>query len=162
MSNTCYIALGSNLGNPRSQIDQALSAIKALGSVSALSPYYRSQAIGPGQQDDYINAVLCLHTALSAHDLLDQLQAIENCQGRMRLLRWGPRTLDLDILLFNDQVISDDTRLMLPHPRLCERNFVVFPLFDIAAELILPNGQTLAEIKARLNQQGLEKLPQTR
>jgi 2-amino-4-hydroxy-6-hydroxymethyldihydropteridine diphosphokinase len=152
-----YIALGSNLGNPEAQL---ASAIQALGHASgceliAQSPWYRSAAIGPGQQPDYLNAVAQLETLLSPRQLLHTLQAIEQAHGRERTLHWGARTLDLDILLYGVETISD-TGLTIPHPRLQERNFVLYPLFDLAPELRLPCGTTIASLLARCPRQGLQ------
>lgn len=155
--NTCYIGLGSNLENPLGQVQQAADAIKALGSIRAQSSWYQSKAIGPGKQPDYINGVICLETGLTAPQLLLSLQAIENRHGRKRTVRWGARTLDLDILLFNDEIISSE-HLTIPHPHMLERNFVMVPLQEIAPELRLPNQQTVTAIIATLSQQGLEKL----
>lgn len=161
MSALCYIGLGSNLEQPLQQVEQAVEAIKSLGTVTAQSPWYQSQAIGPGNQDDYINGVIALETTLAPLQLLHALQAIENQQGRVRTIRWGERTLDLDILLYN-QLELDSEELTIPHPRLCERAFVLYPLLDIAAEIQLPNGQPISLFKAAVSQQQLEKLVQTR
>lgn len=142
-----YIALGSNLNTPLKQVEAAISAIQQLPQTQlcTVSPWYRSKAIGPGQQNDYINGVAAINTELSAPALLEQLQAIELSQGRLRLERWGPRTLDLDILLYGNNVLATAT-LSIPHPRMKERNFVLYPLLDIAADLVLPHGEVLADI----------------
>lgn len=161
MTHRSYIALGSNLDNPQKQVEQAVIAIAALGNILTQSPWYQSTAVGPGQQPDYINGVICLDTELDAHSLLAALQQIEQQQGRVRDVRWGARTLDLDILLFDDQLINSTT-LQVPHPRISERHFVIWPLHDIAPQLIIPDGEPVTKLKARLSQQGLEKLPQTR
>src|SRR6056297_472752 len=140
-----YIALGSNLGQPLQQLRRAVTAIAALpaSDVSRVSSVYRSAPIGPSDQPDYLNAVLCLRTLLGPHRLLDELQAIEARQGRERLERWGPRTLDLDLLLYGTETIADE-RLTLPHPRMHERDFVLFPLREIsAAGMTLPDGSDL-------------------
>jgi 2-amino-4-hydroxy-6-hydroxymethyldihydropteridine diphosphokinase len=158
VKNRAFIALGSNLAEPKAQVQQAVEAIALLGEISALSSLYQSTAIGPGEQPDYINAVLELRTDLHAIALLDALQAIENKQGRVRDVRFGARTLDLDIVLFNQQSISQP-RLEVPHPRMLERNFVLTPLQEICPELQLPNGETLALHCARLDSYGLVKLP---
>lgn len=161
IKNLCYIGLGSNLDKPQKQVETAINAIANLGDICAQSPWYQSQAIGPGDQGDYINGVIELQTTLSAHELLHALQAIENQQGRVRTVRWGERTLDLDILLFNKEQI-DSEELIIPHPRMTERAFVLYPLLDIAPTLKLPNGQTLQSFKPSVAQQKLEKLAQTR
>lgn len=145
----CYIALGSNLDHPLAQVESAVKDIAQLGTVKKVSPWYQSRAIGPGEQDDYINGVLCLETALSPIALLAALQTIENQHGRVRSIRWGARTLDLDILLYGQQIIQQSD-LEVPHPRLKERNFVVFPLHDIASNLQLPTGESLSTLRATL------------
>jgi 2-amino-4-hydroxy-6-hydroxymethyldihydropteridine diphosphokinase len=155
--NICYISLGSNLDQPLQQVNLALSAIAQLGTITAQSSWYKSKAIGPGVQDDYINGVICLHTPLLATELLLKLQDIEHQQGRIRILRWGARTLDLDILLFNNITINTPS-LSIPHPRLTERNFVVFPLYEISPQLILPNNHPIKDLIDTLSNKGLEKL----
>lgn len=140
----CFIGLGSNLGEPAAQIQQALDALRKLPNsrLVAISSLYRNPAIGPGQQPDYLNGVAELHTSLDALTLLSHLQNIELAQGRVRAERWGARTLDLDLLLYGDAVI-DLPQLQIPHPRMHERNFVLFPLRDLAANLTLPRGTSL-------------------
>lgn len=161
MSSLCYIGLGSNLDNPLEQVERAVKALAELGTITAQSPWYQSQAIGPGDQDDYINGVVALTTQLAPLQLLHALQAIENHQGRVRTVRWGERTLDLDILLY-EQLELNSEELTIPHPYLCERAFVLYPLLDIAPELKLPKGQPISSFKAAVSQQKLEKLIQTR
>lgn len=142
-----YIGMGSNLANPEQQIQQAGEHLHQLAGSHclALSPLYRSKAIGPGDQPDYINAVAKLDTHLSALALLDALQAIELRQKRVRHERWGPRTLDLDLLLYDQEQISHP-RLLVPHPRMAERNFVLAPLVDLAPDLSLPDGTSIASL----------------
>jgi 2-amino-4-hydroxy-6-hydroxymethyldihydropteridine diphosphokinase len=141
----CFIGLGSNLDNPAQQIEAAVAALKSVPQTrfTALSPLYRSIAIGPGPQPDYINAVVELFTTLPAAALLHELQTIETQQGRIRTVRWGARTLDLDLLLYGNNTINS-TELTIPHPRMTIRNFVLYPLYDLAPELILPDGTALA------------------
>ncbi len=146
--NLCYIALGSNQQQPASQLLCAITALQGTPGCrpGAISPCYRSAAVGPGEQPDYLNAVLELYSRLAPEALLDTLQTIENAQGRVRTERWGPRTLDLDILLYGDLVIST-ARLEIPHPRMAERNFVLYPLLDIAGpNLMLPDGRELGTL----------------
>ncbi|MBN8430713.1 2-amino-4-hydroxy-6-hydroxymethyldihydropteridine diphosphokinase [Microbulbifer salipaludis] len=140
----CYIGLGSNLDDPAAQLRRALEQIQGIPQTTlcASSAFYASAPIGPGEQPDYVNAVAELDTDLAAEALLDALQAIENSHGRERTLRWGARTLDLDILLYGDQQI-DTVRLQVPHPRIAERNFVLEPLAELAPALILPGGTSL-------------------
>ena len=156
---TAYIALGSNLDNPLQQVERAVSAISQLNhcQLSATSPWYRTAAIGPGQQPDYINGVCAIETSLEPLQLLHQLQAIENNQGRVRNERWGARTLDLDILLYGELTI-DSPQLQVPHPRMAERSFVLMPLADIATDLVMPDGQPLAQLLANCSREGIVRL----
>ena len=139
-----YIALGSNLDHPRSQLQRAVAALRDIPHTQLLatSPVYQNPAVGPGIQPDYLNAVASLQTRLPAEQLLHELQAIENRQGRRRDTRWGARTIDLDLLLYGDTHI-DTPLLQVPHPRMLERNFVLYPLFDMAPDLTLPDGSLL-------------------
>ncbi len=157
-----FIGFGSNLEQPTQQVKRALETLSTHKAIIVLqsSPWYQSKAIGPGQQPDYINGAVKIQTTLDPYALLEQLQKIENQQGRQRLVYWGARTLDLDLLLYEKKSINSNT-LQLPHPEMHKRNFVLFPLFDIAPELILPNGNTIANLIAQCNQQGLRKLPAT-
>lgn len=154
-----YIGLGSNLANPRQQVTQALLALAAIPQTQLLanSPLYRSAPIGPGVQPDYVNAVALLETALNPLALLDALQAIEQDHQRVRIEHWGPRTLDLDILLL-DQLQIDSERLKVPHPYLRQRNFVLYPLADISPELHLPDGTSLQQLMAQCPRAGLSPL----
>ncbi len=134
-----WIGLGSNQHRPFEQIQAGLKAIDDLpGSrLVDVSQAYRSAPWGGVEQPDFVNAVASLDTALDARTLLDHLQAIENRQGRRRLVRWGPRTLDLDLLVFGDQQ-CDGPELTLPHPRLHQRAFVLLPLASLAPQLEVP------------------------
>ncbi len=148
MKTTAYIGLGSNLDNPIHQIKQALLALDALPNTQlrAQSALYRSKPLGPQNQPDYINAVAVLNTTLSPLALLDMMQTIENQQGRIRgAQRWGPRTLDLDMLLYDNKQLQNP-RLTLPHPGLYERAFVLYPLYECAPDLVLPDGQPLSSL----------------
>lgn len=147
-----YIALGSNLNEPVAQLDAAVLAISQLSQSQLLhvSPYYGSKPMGPQDQPDYVNAVLSIETQLEPLVLLDELQRIENEQGRIRLRRWGERTLDLDMLLYGKLEMQSE-RLTLPHYDLQNREFVVVPLFDIAPELVLPNGSAVKNLRENFN-----------
>ena len=142
--NKVYIALGSNLANPQAQLTAALQALNALSDsrLTAVSSFYQSKPLGPQDQPDYVNAVACLETSLAPLALLDELQRIEHEQGRVRLRRWGERTLDLDILLYADHIIQSE-RLTVPHYDMHQREFVIIPLVEIAPHLVLPNGQSI-------------------
>ncbi|MCE9685774.1 2-amino-4-hydroxy-6-hydroxymethyldihydropteridine diphosphokinase [Shewanella sp. AS16] len=139
-----YIALGANLQQPVAQLDSAVQALAGLALPGSLrvSPYYASRPMGDVVQPDYVNAVASLDTELAPLALLDALQAIENHQGRLRQERWGPRTLDLDLLLYGDEVLSLP-RLTVPHYGMRERSFVLIPLWDLAPELVLPDKTRL-------------------
>lgn len=155
-----YIGLGSNLNHPISQIQQAFHALHYLPDTRLLtqSSLYRSTPLGPANQPNYINAVAKLQTRLPPLTLLSHLQAIEIQQGRVRTSeRWGPRTLDLDILLY-DQQQSQAPILTLPHPELQHRNFVIYPLYECNPELILPTGQPLQELIQNTSGEGLERI----
>ena len=134
-----YIGLGSNLDDPQSQLKKAIIAMEMVPSTSVVktSSFYRSKPVGPQDQPDYINAVVELDTELSASVLLDYLQGIENEQGRERKIKWGARTLDLDILLFGDEIIND-VRLQIPHVEMQNRGFVLLPLNEIFPDCIIP------------------------
>lgn len=153
-----FVAVGSNLGDTQANVEFAVERLADVPRTQVLqvSPWYRSRAIGPGTQPDYLNGVVELATSLAPLELLDALQAIENAAGRVRAERWGPRTLDLDLLLYDDAEMRHE-RLSLPHPRLGERNFVVFPLFDLAPELMLPGGGRLQALREALGGEGLEQ-----
>ena len=151
-----YIGLGSNLGDPRAQVEQAFAELAVLPRTQlvATSPLYQSVAVGPGDQPDYINAVAHITTTLEPLALLDQLQALEHRHQRVRIEHWGPRTLDLDLLLYADAVI-DLPRLQVPHPYLSQRNFVLYPLAAIAADLVLPCGTSIASLIEQIPPDGL-------
>jgi len=139
----CYIGLGSNLDNPVEQIKQAINELSVLGSSTLLaqSGLYQSSPMGPQDQPDFINAVVKLETRFSAPELLTQLQAIEQQHGRVRDQHWGPRSLDLDLLLFGEEVINTEN-LQVPHPGIPERGFVLYPLYEIAPDLEIPTGES--------------------
>ena len=156
-----YIGMGSNLADPAEQLRSAVNALAQLPltELVGVSAFYQSDSLLPGQPR-YTNAVAALHSTLAPLDLLDALQAIENEQGRERLERWGPRTLDLDIVLFGDRLI-DEPRLKVPHYHLQERAFVLYPLAELApADLRLADGRTLSDLLAACPFVGLERLPQ--
>tara|TARA_B110000967_G_C18810263_1_gene523194 strand:+ start:417 stop:941 length:525 start_codon:yes stop_codon:yes gene_type:complete len=153
-----YIGLGSNKDGPQDQLHRALESLAAEPQIElvAVSDFYQTPPIGPSQPD-YTNAAAQLQTSLSPESLLDRLQSIEQQQDRVRTLRWGPRTLDLDILLF-DKLVQDTERLTIPHPRMAERAFVLLPLADINPDLALPGGKTVSQLLANCSVQGIVKL----
>lgn len=159
-----FVALGSNLDEPQRQVREALSALDAHPAITLLaaSPLYRSEPMGPQDQPAYVNAVAMTGTDLSPHALLAGLQGIEAAAGRTRTgRRWGPRPLDLDLLLHGELELSDDT-LTLPHPGLAQRAFVACPLADIAPGLRLPGRGSVAALAEALDTSGLERLEQPR
>jgi 2-amino-4-hydroxy-6-hydroxymethyldihydropteridine diphosphokinase len=146
MTHQAFIGLGSNLSDPKSQVLAAYATMDRLPQTRclALSPLYQNRALGP-VQPDFINAVAKISTQLAPLTLLDALQGIELAQHRVRLEHWGPRTIDLDILLFDDLTWGHE-RLVLPHPHLNRRSFVLVPLHDLAPDLQLPDGTRLVEL----------------
>lgn len=159
MTTDAFIGLGSNLADPLAQLASAISALACLpdSALVAQSPFYRSRPVGPQDQPDFVNGAVHLRTRLSPLALLDELQAIEQNQGRVRLQHWGPRTLDLDLLLFGDQSI-DAPRLTVPHRELANRDFALQPLLDLSPHLRLPDGRPLAELRQQCADNGLQRL----
>ena len=154
-----YIGLGSNLDDPQAQLKKATVALGTIPSSSVVktSSFYKSKPVGPQDQPDYINAVVELATGLSAPVLLDYLQGIENEHGRQREQRWGARTLDLDILLFGEEVIHDD-RLVVPHVEMHKRGFVLFPLEEIAPGCVIPDIGSVHALLQQVNTDDMVKL----
>lgn len=144
-----FIGIGSNLQDPLQQVHIATVSLQQLPHtrVERISSCYQSPPLGPPDQPHFINRVVSLHTALSPEELLDQLQAIEQRQGRVRSVHWGPRVIDLDILLYGERVITTE-RLTIPHAGLTQRAFFLYPLAEIAPELILPNGESVLALTA--------------
>jgi 2-amino-4-hydroxy-6-hydroxymethyldihydropteridine diphosphokinase len=145
-----YVAIGSNLESPRDQVERAVAALAELDSTVLVrtSPFYRSAPLDGSEQPDYINAVCALLTRLDARALLSSLHAIERAQGRRRNgNKWGPRTLDLDLLVYSTDLI-DQKDLKVPHPGIAERNFVLLPLVDIAPHLRIPGLGSVSGLAA--------------
>ncbi|AFP85333.1 2-amino-4-hydroxy-6-hydroxymethyldihydropteridine pyrophosphokinase [secondary endosymbiont of Heteropsylla cubana] len=152
-----WLAIGSNLGDPTKQVKAALMAIGSLPNTRLLvcSSYYRSLPLGPQDQPDFLNAVLLLETSLTPDKFLDYIQAIERCQGRKKhVYRFGPRTLDLDILLFGKRIITTP-RLIVPHYDMYNREFVLYPLLEVAPNLIFPDGTLLIQRLSRISRKNL-------
>jgi len=141
-----YIGLGSNLDGPEQQIKQALQDLNAINKTRLIqnAGLFKSSPMGPQDQPDYLNSVALIETELDAELLLNELQRIENHHGRVRTRHWGERTLDLDVLLYGDKIINTE-RLVVPHPGLADREFVLYPLEKINPELIVPG---LGKVKA--------------
>ncbi|NVJ59551.1 MAG: 2-amino-4-hydroxy-6-hydroxymethyldihydropteridine diphosphokinase [Gammaproteobacteria bacterium] len=160
MSELVYIGLGSNLGNSEQHLLLAFEALEKLSLTLSFkrSSLYRSAPMGPQDQNDYLNAVAEFKCDLPPIELLDQLQSIEQQHDRKRQgERWGPRTLDLDLLLYGNKAI-DLPRLKVPHYGLKERNFVLLPLFELAPNLELPDGTGVAQLLENIGQHGIEKI----
>jgi 2-amino-4-hydroxy-6-hydroxymethyldihydropteridine diphosphokinase len=148
-----YIAIGSNLASPLEQVNAAVQALGEIpqSKIVAVSSFYRTPPLGPQDQPDYLNAAVALETSLDAETLLDNTQRIELQQGRVRKAeRWGPRTLDLDIMLFGHETINTE-RLTVPHYDMKNRGFMLWPLFEVAPDLIFPDGIPLRTILDNLN-----------
>lgn len=155
-----YVGLGSNLDDPHTQLQCAFAALEGLRETRlvARSALYRSAPLGGLDQPDYINAVASLDTGLPAHVLLDELHAIERQQGRVRDGRkWQSRTLDLDLLLYGDALLQD-AGLNVPHPGLRERAFVLYPLQEIAPDLVIPGLGALSALVENCPSGGLQRL----
>lgn len=156
-----YIGLGSNLENPETQLINAFQALAEIPSTSLLtsSSLYRSQPLGPQDQPPYLNAVALLETTLAPLELLDKMLAIERRQGRIREdgRRWQARTLDLDLLLYGAQRLKEQ-RLVVPHPEIPRRNFVLCPLAEITHDLHIPGMGRVADLLEAVGTDGLEKL----
>ena len=155
-----YIGIGSNLQNPKSQVLRASERLKALAStrVVRISPLYGSKPFGPVSQPDFVNAVAAVLTRLESRALLEELLAIERAFGRPgERERWGPRIIDLDLLVYGGERRADPD-LILPHGGIVERNFVLYPLADIAPDLDVPGLGRVAELRGRVTSEGLERL----
>ncbi len=156
-----YIGLGSNLDRPRDQIMRARQSIAELAGVEerGFSSLYRSKPLGPQDQPDFINAVMAIDTTLSAQQLLGALQSIETAQGRIRAgHRWGPRTIDLDLLLYGAACIRTET-LIVPHYAIAERPFVLYPLAEVAPQdLYVPGKGLLGALLKNCPPEGMERL----
>ena len=143
-----YIGLGSNLGDRLGYLQAAVAALSAQGLEPAgISSVYESDALGP-PQPDYLNAVVSVSTSLSARQLLEALKAVETELGRQHTQRWGPREIDLDLLLYGDEMLEEDG-LTVPHPEMTKRSFVLMPLLEIAPGLDLPSGEPAAAFLER-------------
>jgi 2-amino-4-hydroxy-6-hydroxymethyldihydropteridine diphosphokinase len=153
-----FIAIGSNLGERLEHLRAAVNALEALPKTQVIgkSRIYETEPVGgPDNQGAYLNAVVQLETRLKPRELLEALLEIERSRGRVRTARWGPRTLDLDVLLYGPRIIHQD-HLTVPHPRLHERAFVLEPLHDLAPDLEIPGlGVTVAELRERVDRSGV-------
>ena len=154
-----YIGLGSNLKAPKEQIEKALMVLSETKDITLLSvsSFYQSRPLLDMPGPNYLNVVCKIETELSASDLLDFCQEIEQNQHRVREVKWGSRTIDLDILLYGDQIFVTK-RLTIPHPEMINRAFVLLPLFEIEPELKLPLVGPLKDLLERIEPSDVEKL----
>ena len=144
------VALGANIGNPQEQMDVAVAMLREATDVIALSSYYTTKPVGGPEQPDYINAVCILESELPAIDLFSLLHGIEKSLGRERTEKWGPRTIDLDLIQYGT-LLSSATELQLPHPRAHERRFVIEPWHEIEPDAILLTHGKISELLAQLS-----------
>ena len=147
MTEVAYISVGSNLNNPYQQVKSAIGKLKIADNIyiETISGWYLSDPVGPKNQSRYVNGVIKISTRLSPNQLLKKLHEIEDAHGRIRNMRWGPRTLDLDILLYGSRMMNTK-KLTIPHPEMKIRNFVLTPLADIEPDLVLPDGSILSSL----------------
>ena len=142
------IALGSNIGNPKENLDLALALLKEATDVKKVSSYYITKPVGYEEQPDFVNAVCIIETELPAMELLNMLHGIEKAMGRERTIKWGPRTLDLDIIQYGS-LLSKSEELTLPHPRAHERKFVLEPWHEIEPDAILLSHGKIEELLSK-------------
>ena len=152
-----YLSLGSNLGDREANVRKALDLLADRMTLMKVSSLYETAPIGVTDQNDFFNAVALIETDLDPTDLLDAILDIEKIVGRVRNLRWGPRVIDIDILLYDDVEIST-LELTIPHPEMMNRAFVLIPLAEIAPDLELPGGLKPSEAIGKLGDQRVRKL----
>ena len=152
-----FLGIGGNLGDRRTTMRRALAEVRAVVEDVRVSSLYETAAWGVTDQPSFLNAVARGSTGLNALDLLDAMQAIENQLGRVRTQHWGPRVIDIDILLYGSDVI-DVPRLKVPHPYMAQRGFVLRPLADLAAGLTLPDGSLVGELLTTIDQDDLRQI----
>ncbi len=148
-SGTCYLGLGSNLGERAANLTEALRRLAQSPEIEVVrtSSVYETEPVGPQGQPAFLNQVAQMQVTCPARALLAMIRRIESEMGRVRMQRWGPRTIDLDILLYGDEIV-DEPDLKIPHPQMLARPFVLVPLAEIAPELLLPDGRTAAQAAA--------------
>ena len=154
-----YLGLGTNLGDRKANLRTAAKLLDSNESVDivALSSLYSTQPVGVEDQPDFINAVIAIKTTLSPAELLKLCNDVELQLGRVRTIRWGPRVIDIDILLYNDVVVNDND-LIIPHPRMMERAFVLIPLAEIAPDVMLPGEVKASDAAHEIGCIGIERI----
>lgn len=156
MTARIYVGLGSNISPRVTYLKKAVKGIEALGvAIDAVSSLYRTSPVGNENQNFFLNAVLSGATSLPAEAVMEGLLSVEKSLGRIRGERWGPRTIDLDLLLY-DRIEMESARLILPHPRMTERKFVLVPLLELAPDLVSPRGERYAGFLSRIG--GAQKI----
>jgi 2-amino-4-hydroxy-6-hydroxymethyldihydropteridine diphosphokinase len=158
-----YLAVGSNVDGPRAQVTRAIDALRALPAtkVVLVSPFYATRPFGPVKQSDFVNAAVGVLTQLGAQELLRHLQAIEIRLGRPAVHeKWGPRVIDLDLLVYGRERIAQ-ADLTVPHPGIVERNFVLYPLADIAPDLDVPGLGKVTGLRQRVASDGIRRMATT-
>lgn len=157
---TAVLSLGSNLGNRLGSLQSAIDSIRSHDAlrVVAVSSVYETAPVGGPGQPTYLNAVVKIETSLAPSELLDFAHQVEDSQGRVRRERWGPRTLDVDLIVVGDEV-SDDDALTLPHPRAQERGFVLIPWNEIDPDAVIPGVGRVAELLVRIDVSGVDRFP---
>ena len=154
-----YIGLGSNMNSPVKQIKSAITSIEEIIStkIIGVSSLYKSKPVGPQNQDDYINAVIKIETKLVPYQLLECLHDIEEKHGRIRKEHWGPRILDLDILIFGNEIMVDE-KLTIPHPEIENRSFVLAPLIEIDPDCIIPKKGLASDLLATIGKDNIVQI----
>lgn len=153
-----YLGLGSNIGDKKQHIDQAIDLLSKHQEITVvkISSYYETDPVGYLDQDVFLNIVVEINTSLEPFMLLEYCNKVEEILKRERIIRWGPRTIDIDILLYEGITLKEE-KLMIPHPRMKERAFVIVPLYEIAKDVIIDN-LTIDEIIKNLNTEGIRKV----
>ena len=153
-----YVGIGSNLDDPARQVEWAIEELKKCNKIRdlAISSLYIGPPMGPGDQPDFINAACGFLTTMVAENLLAYLRSLEDRRGRQRTTHWGPRVLDLDLLIYDRLRVAGD-HLTLPHPGVHERSFVLYPLTEIAPELMVPGRGRVSQLAAACGRQGLKR-----
>ena len=159
MRNKAFLSLGSNIGDKKAYLEAAIEDLKAVSTIEVLgvSSFYKTPPVGDIEQDDFINAVVVIDTALTPHQLLWQIHQIEDAHGRERIIAGGPRTLDIDILLYGDRIV-DEMYLTIPHPEMTKRAFVLLPLVELDFNAEIPGVGKAKDILVNLDISDIIKL----